>query len=59
MVVQIRKCVLDKVGKVIILRIFCKNAVHIRFHAVLQEVDGCLYPMQAVLGILKGNLDVG
>ena len=59
MVIQIGKCVLDKVGKVTVLRIFCKNAIHIRFHAVLQEVDGCLYPVQVILGIPKCNLDVG
>ena len=57
--IQIGKTVLNKVGKVIILRIIHKHAVNIGFHTALQEVDGCLYPVQAVLGSLKGNLDIG
>ncbi|GFI29830.1 hypothetical protein IMSAGC013_01217 [Lachnospiraceae bacterium] len=57
--IQIGKTILNKVGKVIILRIIHKHAVNIGFHAALQKVDGCLYPVQAVLGSLKGNLDIG
>ena len=47
--IQIGKTVLNKIGKVIILRIVHKHAVNIGFHTVLQKVDGCLYPVQPVL----------
>ena len=54
--IQIGKTVLNKVGKVIILRIVHKHAVNIGFHTVLQKVDGCLYPVQPVLSSRVSNL---
>ena len=57
--IQIGKTVLNKVGKVIILRIVHKHAVNIGFHTVLQKVDGCLYPVQPVLSSRVSNLYIG
>ena len=57
--IQIGKTILDKVSKVIVLRIIHKHAVNIGFHAVLQKVGGCLYPVQPVFCSCVSNLNIG